>query len=75
LPNEKSKFLVLIQGEITELQFEVNGKEYFLAFVEDERQWYVFSPTPNGMHRIPVYIDAPAAESKSRGERIRETWN
>ena len=57
------------------MQFEVNGKQYFLAFVEDERQWYVFSPTPNGMHRIPVYIDAPAAESKWRGEKIRETWN
>jgi hypothetical protein len=39
------------------LQFEVNGKEYFLAFVEDERRWYVFSQTASGLNRIPVYID------------------
>ena len=42
------------------LQFEVNGQIYFLAFVEDERKWYVFAPQPAGVHRIHVYIDAPA---------------
>jgi len=40
------------------LRFQVKGQEYFLAFVEDERQWFVFAPTPQGMHRIPVYVDA-----------------
>jgi hypothetical protein len=43
------------------LQFEVNGQTYFLAFVEDERRWYVFAPTAAGVHRIPVYVDAPVA--------------
>ena len=62
-------------GEITQLQFEVNGKQYFLAFVEDERRWYVFSPTPQGMHRIPVYIDAPVAGGELRGGKVRDTWN
>jgi hypothetical protein len=44
------------------LQFEVNGQTYFLAFVEDERRWYVFAPRSQGVLRIPVYLDAPAAE-------------
>jgi hypothetical protein len=53
------------------LQFEVNGKQYFLAFVEDERRLYVFSPTPKGMERMPVYVDAVnydnfGADPKSR---------
>ena len=42
------------------MEFEVNGEKYFLAFVEDERRWYVFAPTASGLNRIPVYIDAPA---------------
>jgi hypothetical protein len=44
------------------LEFEVNGQNYFLAFVEDERRWYVFAPTATGVHRIAVYVDAPAAK-------------
>jgi hypothetical protein len=24
--------------------------------VEQEKRWYVFSPTPQGIHRIPVYV-------------------
>src|SRR5439155_17907145 len=32
------------------LQFKVKGKDYFLAFVEDERRWYVFAPTAQGVH-------------------------
>jgi hypothetical protein len=40
------------------LQFQVNDREYFLAFVEDEHRWYVFAPSAEGMHRIPVYVDA-----------------
>ena len=42
------------------MQFEVKGTQYFLTFVEDERRWYVFSPTASGVRRIPVYVDAPA---------------
>jgi len=40
------------------LKFEVNGQQYFLAFVEEENRLYVFAPTPMGMNRIPVYVDA-----------------
>ncbi len=31
------------------LQFEVNGQDYFLNFVEDERRWFVLVPTPTGV--------------------------
>lgn len=44
------------------MRFEVRGQEYFLAFVQDERRWYVFAPSPEGIGRIPVYADAPKYE-------------
>jgi hypothetical protein len=43
---------------VNELQFRIKDQDYFLAFVEQEKRWYVFSPTPQGVHRIPVYVDA-----------------
>ena len=41
-----------------ELQFKIKDQDYFLAFVEQERRWYVFAPTAQGVHRIAVYVDA-----------------
>ena len=43
---------------VDKLQFQIKDQEYFLAFVEQEKRWYVFAPTPQGVHRIPVYVDA-----------------
>ncbi|PYV82383.1 MAG: hypothetical protein DMG93_12090 [Acidobacteria bacterium] len=43
---------------VNKLQFQIKGKDYFLAFVEDEKRWYVFAPTAQGINRIAVYIDA-----------------
>ena len=43
---------------VNKLQFQIKDQEYFLAFVEQEKHWYVFAPTPQGVHRIPVYVDA-----------------
>ncbi len=40
------------------MQFQIKGKDFFLAFVEQEKRWYVFSPTAQGINRIPVYVDA-----------------
>lgn len=40
------------------MQFQINGQDYFLAFVEDERRWYLFAPKPEGIQRFPVYVDA-----------------
>jgi hypothetical protein len=55
------------------LQFEVNGQSYFLAFVEEERRWYVFSATPRGLHRIPVYVDGFAEGKASLVEQGKPT--
>jgi len=44
------------------LQFEVNGKTYFLNFAADEGCWYVYAQTETGVHRIAVYVDAPKYE-------------
>ena len=54
------------------MQFEVNGEDYFLNFVEDERQWFVFAPTPTGLQRIPVYIDGSDYERIGILERDRQ---
>ena len=64
-----AKFLnfVVDPGRI-KLQFEVNGKQYFLAFVEEERRWYIFSPSQQGIQRWPVYVDAPATGKIALGE-------
>jgi len=57
------------------VQFEVNGKQYFLAFVEDERQWYVFSPAARGVERMPVYVDAVKYERNPMTEPSRKASN
>ena len=44
------------------MQFEVNGQDYFLNFVEDERRWFVLVPTETGVTRIPVYVDVQEYE-------------
>jgi hypothetical protein len=44
------------------LNFQIKGQDYFLTFTEDEGRWYVFAPTAQGLHRIPVYVDAPKYE-------------
>jgi hypothetical protein len=36
---------------------------YFLNFVPDEGRWYVFSPTDDGMIKIPVAMDAAPFEN------------
>ena len=47
---------------VNQLQFQIKGQDYFLAFVEQEKRWYVFSPTAQGINRIPVYVDAEKYE-------------
>jgi len=39
------------------MQFQVKGQDYFLAFVEAEKRFYLFAPTPQGLRRIPLYVD------------------
>jgi hypothetical protein len=39
------------------VQFAVKNKQYFVNFVPEEGQWFVFTPTGQGFHRIPVVHD------------------
>jgi len=55
------------------LQFEVNGQKYFLAFIEEERRWYVFAPSPSGLNRIPVYVDASATGKVLLADESKQT--
>ena len=54
------------------MQFEVNGQDYFLNFMEDERRWFVLVPTPTGLQRIPVYIDGSNYERIGVAEKDRQ---
>ena len=47
---------------VNTLQFKIKDQDYFLAFVEQEKRWYVFAPTSEGVNRIPVYVDAEKYE-------------
>jgi len=55
------------------LQFEVKGQSYFLAFVEGERRWFVFSPTAEGVRRIPVYVDGFSSDKVVIAEQGKPT--
>jgi hypothetical protein len=55
------------------LQFEVNGQEYFLNFVEDERRWFVLVPSETGVNRIPVYVDGSKYERIGAAEKGRQS--
>jgi hypothetical protein len=49
---------LFLGNEVNKLQFKIKDQDYFLAFVEQEKRWYVFAPTSEGVNRIPVYVDA-----------------
>jgi hypothetical protein len=49
---------LVLEKEENTLQFQIKGQDYFLTFVEDEKRWFVFSPRPQGMLRLTVYVDA-----------------
>jgi hypothetical protein len=55
-------FLSFTQKRSSAVQFQIKGQDFFLAFVEQEKRWYVFSPTAQGINRIPVYVDAVTYE-------------
>jgi hypothetical protein len=59
------------QGE-DKLQFEVNGQEYFLNFMEDERRWFVLVPSETGVNRIPVYVDGSKYERIGAADKGRQ---
>ena len=44
------------------MDFQVNNETYFIDLADEEGKWLVFAQTPTGVRRIPVYVDAPAAE-------------
>jgi hypothetical protein len=60
-----------LKGE-EKLQFEINGQDYFLNFVEDERRWFVLVPSETGLNRIPVYVDVSKYERAGTSERDRQ---
>jgi len=62
----------LRRGE-EKLQFEVNGQDYFLNFVEDERRWFVLVPTDTGVNRLPVYVDVQNYERIGLPKKDRPT--
>ena len=60
------------------MQFEVNGKQYFLGFVTEEGRWFLFTPTPRGIRKMQVVDDSapfmgpvlPADESEQEDSKF-----
>jgi hypothetical protein len=39
------------------MNFEHNGQNYFLNFVRDEGQWFLYAATDTGIQKVPVSSD------------------
>jgi len=54
------------------VKFEINGH-----FVPEEGRWYCYAPTPTGMQRVPVSMDASPFVSFpiSMDEQAKEVVN
>ena len=50
--------MVWAREEENELRFEVNGQMFFVNFVPEEGRWFCYAPTPLGLQKIPVSVDA-----------------
>ena len=44
------------------MDFQLNNETYYIDLAGEEGKWLVFAETPTGVRRIPVYVDAPAAD-------------
>ena len=44
------------------MDFQVNDETYYIDLAPDEEKWLVFTQTPTGIRRIPVYVDVQDAE-------------
>jgi hypothetical protein len=60
------------------VKFEINGQMFFVNFVPEEGRWYCYAPTPTGMQRVPVSMDAAPFVSSfpvSMDEQAKEVVN
>ena len=48
------------------MQFQVQGQEYFLEYIDEEHSWFVFTQTGDGLQRIPVYVDGKKLDRAGR---------
>ena len=39
------------------MQFEVNGRQYFLSFTAAEGEWLLLTPTAKGFRRLAIVQD------------------
>jgi hypothetical protein len=51
------------------MQFQVNDRDYFLTFAEEEHCWYLLAETAQGLQRVPVYVDGAKQERTAFGLR------
>jgi hypothetical protein len=50
-------FFTWAKSRRIELQFEVNGTQYFLTFAAEEDGWILVTPTRRGIRRVAVEND------------------
>ncbi len=51
----KQQFGRLAEGEL--MNFEVNGIPYFLTFDTSEAQWFLLTPSHNGVEAVEIHND------------------
>ena len=69
--------MVWARKEENEVRFEVNGQMFFVNFVPEEGRWFCYAPTPFGLQKIPVSMDASPfqAYTVALDEQAKEVVN
>jgi len=57
------------------LQFQVNGQDYLLDFLDEEGRWLLFKPTRNGIAVMPVIDDEAAVADGAEEVPVKKTVN
>ena len=57
------------------MQFQVNGQDYLLDFLDEEGRWLLFKPTRNGIAVMPVIDDEAAVADGAEEVPVKKTVN
>ena len=47
------------------MNFEVNGIPYFLTFDDQQAQWFLLTPSDEGLASVEIHGDEPLTSSES----------
>src|SRR3954454_1273515 len=62
---------LVFRNGVNTLQFKIKDQDYFLAFVEQEKRWYVFAPTSESESHSSVCGCGEVSKTRNSGSRNR----